>query len=468
LLRLKRDTVVVQPETRYTKAGDVSVAYQVVGEGPVDLVCVYGSHQSNIQVDWTDPSGLWPAWHRKLAAFSRLILFDPRGMGGSDRVATPGLEERMDDLRAVLDAVGSSRAALLGMSAGAWMPALFAATHPERTLALVLYAPLPRMTWAPDFPWGPTADAARRENDEAVARLGDFEWWREKVPLADLMSSVDWSKNEQFERWLHWRSQVSTSPGALAASLRIGIDTDVREVLPTIRVPTLVLQRVGDRFFRAEVSRYVADRIPTAVYVEQDDESHFPWAGDVDGLVSEIRRFLEDTVRESGRRAGETERVLVTVLFTDIVGATARAAELGDARWRALLAQHHALIRGQLARFRGKELDTAGDGFFASFDGPARAIRCACSIAAAVKELGLDVRAGLHTGECELVEGKVSGIAVHTGARVAAQADAGEVLVSSTVKDLVAGSGLNFQDRGIHTLKGVPGEWRLYGVREAI
>ena len=455
----------MQPETRYTKAGDVSIAYQVFGEGPVDLVCVYGSHQSNIQVDWTDPSGLWPNWHQKLAQFSRLILFDPRGMGGSDRVATQGLEERMDDLRAVLDAVGSSRAALLGMSAGAWMPALFAATHPERTLALVLYAPLPRMTWAPDFPWGPTADAARRENDEAVARLGNFEQWREKVRLGDLMSSVDWNENELFARWLHWRSQVSTSPGALAAFLRIEIDTDVREVLPTIRVPTLVLQRTRDRVFPAEISRYVAERIPTAVYIEQDDASHFPWAGDVEGLASEIRRFLERTVRDSERDSGEEERILVTVLFTDIVGATAHAAELGDARWRALLAQHHALIRSQLARFRGKELDTAGDGFFASFDGPARAIRCACEITEAVKNLGLEVRAGLHTGECELVDNKIAGIAVHTGARVAAHANAGEVLVSSTVKDLVAGSGLNFLDRGVHELKGVPGPWRLYSVR---
>ena len=447
-----------QPETRYTKAGDAHIAYQVLGDGPVDLVCVYG-HRSNIQVDWTDPLGLWPDFQRRLASFSRLILFDPRGMGGSDRVATPGLEERMEDMRAVLDAVGSRQAALFGVEEGAWMPVLFAATHPARTLALVLYAPLPRATWAPDFPWGPTADEARRALEETAARFGDFEWWRRRLPDL-LMPGI--ALSESYERWLHWRFRVSTSPGMLLASERIIRETDVRQVLPAIRVPTLVLHRSGDRMVPVAVGRYVAERIPTAVYVEQEDENHYPWVGDSVGLAAEIERFLVHAAEEP--RTSETERVLVTVLFTDIVGATAHAAELGDAAWRERLAAHHALVRRQLSRYRGHEIYTVGDGFFASFDAPARAIRCACAIAESVRELGLEIRAGLHTGECALVDGKAAGIAVHTGARVATHAQSGEVLVSQTVKDLVAGSGLAFQERGTHELKGIPGEWRLFAV----
>ncbi len=359
------------PETRYAKSGDVNIAYQVVGDGPFDLVYVPG-WVSNIDLFWEKPK---PArFLEHLASFSRLILFDKRGTGMSDRVSNdrlPTLEQRMDDVRAVLDAVGSENAALLGHSEGGSMSVLFAATYPERSRALVL------------------------------------------------------------------------------------------DVLPTTRVPTLVLARTGDRDVTVAEGRWLASQIPGARFVELPGDEHLLWAGDQDRLLAEIEEFLTGT-----RSAPDRDRVLSTVLFTDIVGSTERARELGDRAWHVVLDEHHARVRSLLEHHRGREVDTAGDGFFASFDGPARAIRAACAIREDVQALGIQIRAGLHTGECELMRDKIGGIAVHTGARVAAAAEPGEVLVSSTVKDLVAGSGIVFADRGERELKGV-GSWRLYSVLDA-
>jgi class 3 adenylate cyclase len=442
----------VQPETRYTKSGDVNIAYQVVGEGALDLVYVSG-WISNVELAWEEPT--YARFLRRLASFSRLITFDKRGTGLSDPVPLhelPTLEERMDDLRAVLDAAGSQRAALFGHSEGGNMSVLFAAAHPERTIALATFGIFAKRIWSPDYPWAPTAEARRRAIDQLE---GD---WGGDMDIADLAPGVD----EAFKRRLATYLRRSASPGAAVALLRMNTEIDTRAVLPTIRVPTLVLQRTGDRDANVEEGRWIASQIPGARFVELPGEAHLPWVGDQDAVLDEVQEFLTGV-----RPPPEPDRVLATVLFTDIVGSTERASELGDRRWRELLERHHALVRRELDRFHGREVDTAGDGFLATFDGPARAIRCARAIGGALGELGLDVRAGLHTGECELLGGKVAGVAVHTGARVAGQAGPGEVLVSQTVKDLVAGSGIEFEDRGMHELKGVPGEWRLYAVCSA-
>jgi len=444
------------PETHYARSGDVNIAYQVLGEGPFDLVFVPGSI-SHVELVWQVPA--WAAFNRRLASFSRLILLDKRGTGMSDRVpGAPTLETRLDDVRAVMDAVGSQRAALLGFSEGGSMSALFAATYPVRTWALVLCGALPRVMWAPDYPWGWTEEDYRRVCEEEDRRWGEPTFMKEVV--RGLAPSLD---DENIEA-LATLFRQTASPGAWAALNQMNMEIDVRDILPAIRVPTLVLNRVEEATTLRDGSRFMASHIPGARHVELPGTDHAPFAGDTDSYIEEIEKFLNDTWAERAWEETEPERVLATVLFTDIVGSTAKAAELGDARWRELLSEHHALIRRQLVRFRGTELDTAGDGFFASFDGPARAIRCACAITEAVKELGLEVRAGLHTGECERLNSKVGGIAVHIGARVAKEAQPGEVLVSSTVKDLVAGSGLKFGERGAAELKGVPGEWRLFSV----
>jgi pimeloyl-ACP methyl ester carboxylesterase len=439
------------PETRYAKSGDVNIAYQVVGEGPFDLVYVPG-WISNIELMWEEPAHA--RLLRRLASFSRLILFDKRGTGLSDPVPVdrlPTLEQRMDDVRAVMDAAGSERAALFGSSEGGLMSVLFAATSPERTEALITLAIYATRLWSPDYPWAPTPEARDAEIEE-IERT-----WGGEMDISVLAPSAD----EAFKRRAVAYLRRSASPGAAVALLRMNSQIDVRHVLPTIRVPTLVLQRVDDRDVNVEEGRWIARQIPGAKYVELPGDEHLIWAGDVDAVVDEVEEFL------TGRRPGrESDRILATVLFTDIVGSTERATEVGDRRWRQLLERHHLLVRSQLNRFQGREVDTAGDGFFAAFDGPARAIRCARAIGEAVRELGLEIRAGLHTGECELVGEKISGVAVHTGARVAAHAEPGEVLVSSTVKDLVAGSGIEFEDRGEHELKGV-GAWRLYSVVDA-
>jgi class 3 adenylate cyclase len=438
-------------ETRYAKSGEVNIAYQVVGEGPFDLVYVPG-WISNIELMWEEPSHA--RLLQRLASFSRLILFDKRGTGMSDPVSLDGLptlEQRMDDVRAVMDAVGCKRAAIFGSSEGGLMSVLFAATYPDRTRALVTHGIYAKRLRSDDYPWAPTSDDRAAEIAEIEAA------WGGEMDISNLAPSAD----EAFKRRAVAYLRRSASPGAAVALLRMNSQIDVREVLPTIRVPTLVLQRVGDRDVKVEEGRWIADQIPGATYVELPGDEHLIWAGDVDRLVDEVEEFLTGS-----RPVQEADRVLATVLFTDLVGSTQRAAELGDRRWREVLEQHNAIVRRELERFRGSEVDTAGDGFLATFDGPARAIRCAGAIRDAVRALSLEVRAGLHTGECELVQGKVGGIAVHTGARVAGAAGAGEILVSGTVRDLVAGSGLQFEDRGEHELKGV-GPWRLYSVLDA-
>jgi pimeloyl-ACP methyl ester carboxylesterase len=439
------------PETQYTKSGDLNIAYQVVGEGPFDLVYVPG-WVSNIELMWEHPKA--KRFLDRLASFSRLILFDKRGTGMSDRVPTealPTLEERMDDVRAVLDAIGSETAALLGHSEGGSMSLLFAATYPERTRALALVGVFARRIRSEDYPWAPTLEERLAAADEVERQ------WAAGVDLTDYAPSED----PTVIQWLSTYLRRSASPGAAAALLRMNSLVDTRDILPAIRVPTLVLQRTHDRDVTVEENRWVAEQIPDARFIELAGDAHVLWAGDQDVLLAEIEEFLTGT-----RPEPEPDRVLSTVLFTDIVDSTRRATDLGDRRWHELVDEHHSLVRRQLGHFRGSEIDTAGDGFFASFDGPARAIRAACAIRESVQPLGIEIRVGLHTGECELMQGKIGGIAVHTGARVAGQAGAGEVLVSSTVKDLVAGSGIEFEDRGEHELKGV-GAWRLYSVVDA-
>jgi pimeloyl-ACP methyl ester carboxylesterase len=445
----------VIPETRYARNGDVNIAYQIVGEGPLDLVLVHGWVQS-FDASWEiEPI---KRFYRRLASFSRLILFDKRGTGLSDRVPPddlPTLETRMDDMRAVMDAVGSERAAVLGHSEGGSMCALFAATYPERTQALVMAGSAARTRWAPDYPLGATEE----EIDELERSILDG-WGIEVIRslLQQLAPSI--ADDEELVQ-AHTRAALrAASPAAAAALTRMSAMIDIRPVLPAIRVPTLVLHRTDEVL--AEASRYVGERIPGARVVELPGADHMPWLGDQDAPLDEIEEFLTGV-----RPHPALDRVLATVLFTDIVGSTELAADLCDRRWRDLLDQHDAVVRRELERFRGRELSTAGDGFLAMFDGPARAVVCAVSIRDAARALGLQIRFGLHTGELELVGTEIRGIAVHTGARVAAMAGAGEVLTSSTVKDLVAGSGLQFEDRGSHELKGVPGEWRLYAVSSA-
>jgi class 3 adenylate cyclase len=446
----------VEPETRYARSDGVSIAYQVTGEGPFDLIHVPG-FVSHVELAWQVPG--MASFARRLGSIARLIRFDKRGTGMSDRVSgAPTLETRMDDVRAVMDAAGSERAALLGVSEGGPMSALFAATYPERVWALVLYGTFARYRWAHDYPFGVTEEEHRREADDEERDWGTREHAAEAARV--LAPSAD----EETKRALATMIRQSASPGAVAALNRMNLEIDVRGVLPAIRVPTLVLNRVGDSPFITGGSRYLADHIAGARHVELPGSDHAIVAGDPESVLAEIEPFLTDTWEQRAWEESEPDRVLATILFTDIVGSTQKTAELGDARWRELLQAHHALIRRQLSRFRGRELDTAGDGFFASFDGPARAIRCACAISESVRELGLEVRAGLHAGECERMNGKVGGIAVHIGARVAAEAEGGEVLVSSTVKDLVAGSGIEFRERGTAALKGVPGEWHLFAV----
>jgi class 3 adenylate cyclase len=445
----------VEPETRYARSGDVSIAYQVLGEGPFDLVRV-PPFVSHVELEWQVPG--MAAFHRRFASFCRLIRFDKRGTGMSDRVSgAPTLETRMDDVRAVMDAVGSERAALFGISEGAPMSIMFAATYPERTWALILEGGFARERWAPDYPWGLRED--EYQGDEAA-----LQGWGTPEHSAGIAQALAPSADEENKRALATLIRHSASPGAAAALDHMNRDIDVRHVLPAIRIPTLVMNRTEESPFIVKGSRYLAENIAGARHVEFPGVDHALFTADPDLVSTDIERFLAEAWEERAWEEAEPDRVLATVLFTDIVGSTAKAAELGDARWRDLLGEHHSLIRRQLTRFRGTELDTAGDGFFASFDGPARGIRCACAITEAVKELGIEVRAGLHTGECELLDGKVGGIAVHIGARVAKEAEPAEVLVSSTVKDLVAGSGIGFHERGTAELKGVPGKWRLFAV----
>ena len=450
------------PAIRYTRTTDgLNIAYQVVGEGPLDLVFV-PQVISNVEIFWENPR--WAAFMRELASFSRLLLFDRRGVGLSDRPSgVPPLEQRMDDVRAVLDAVGSERAALFGTGPDGAMAVLFAATYPARVTALVLFAVPPRGLWASDYPWGLREDAAQHYIEESERRFAEPDFIAQ---LAQRMYPTI-ASDEEVLAWAVHATRLSATPGALAALRRMNLEIDIRSVLPTIRVPTLVLHRTGDRYVPVDVSRLVAEQVPGALYRELDGIDHIPWVGDAGAVAVAVREFVERIWRERPWEETEPDRVLATVLFTDIVGSTEKAMTLGNARWSELLREHHSRVRGQLARFRGREIDTAGDGFFASFDGPARAIRCACAVRDALAELGIEIRAGLHAGECELIDGKVGGVAVHIGARVVAEAEPDEILVSGTVKDLVAGSGIPFEDRGVRTLKDV-GEWHLFAVSSRV
>ena len=388
----------------------------------------------------------------RLASFSRLILFDKRGTGLSDRVSEdklPSLETRMDDVRTVCDAIGTEQAALLGVSEGAPMCLLFAATYPARTTAVILFGGYARRQQAPDYEWGLSTE---RHN----AGLEEIERdWGGPVGL-DVRAPSKLGDARFRENWARYL-RMGASPGAILALTRMNAEIDVRPILRTVHVPTLVLHRSGDRVIPLEAGRYLAERIPNATFVQLAGDDHLPWIGDTDAVLGEIEEFLTGV-----RTRAEPTRVLATVLFTDIVGSTQRAAELGDAAWTDVLKAHHALIREELERFGGREMRTTGDGFFALFDGPARAIRCALALASAVRPLGLEIRVGLHTGEVELAGDGIEGLAIHIGARIAALAGAGDVLVSRTVKDLVVGSGLTFQERGLHALKGVPDEWQLF------
>jgi pimeloyl-ACP methyl ester carboxylesterase len=448
----------MQPATRYAKSGDVNIAYQVVGEGPLDLVYVPG-WVSHLDDNWSEPN--YARFLERLASFCRLIMLDKRGTGLSDRLPVkelPTLEQRMDDVRAVMDAVGSRRASLFGTSEGGPMCALFAATYPERVRSLVMYGSFARGLPEGDYPWAATRWVTTPEDMEAILELLGETWGEPEELLGFWGPSI--AEHEQYRRWWARYLRTSASPAAGVALARMNSQIDIRHVLPTIAVPTLLVHRAGDSLVPPDGSRYMAERIPGARYVELPGEDHLWFLGDQDALLDEVGQFVTGS-----RQSRMPDRVLATVLFTDIVGSTERAAQLGDQRWRELLASHDAFVGGQIERFRGRRIKGLGDGVLATFDGPARGIRCAQAICDDARGLGIEVRAGLHTGECDVLNGDLGGIAVHTGARVSAKASAGEVLVSSTVKDLVAGSGIEFQDRGVHQLKGVPGEWRLFAVR---
>ena len=442
------------PTTRYAKSGDLNIAYQVVGDGPFDLVFAPG-WVSNIEYSWEEPS--IRRFLEGLASFSRLILFDKRGTGLSDRVSDdklPTLEQRMDDVRAVMDAAGSKRAAVFGASEGSVMSILFAAAFPQRTLALVVYGGFAKRTWSEDYPWAPKAEE-RQKFFEAIEQ-----GWGGVVDLATLAPSV--ADDPRFQdRWATYLRR-SASPRAALALAKMNTRFDVRGVLPAVHVPTLVLHRVGDQDVNVAEGRYIAEHIPGAKFVELSGVDHLYYAGDVDELLGEVEEFL------TGVRHGvHHERVLATVLFTDIVDSSKKGAEIGDRRWRDLLDDHNALLRREIQRFGGREIKTTGDGFLATFDGPARAVRCALASCNNVQKLGIEIRAGLHTGECEIMGDDVGGVAVNIAARVLDEAKASEVLVSGTVRDLVAGSGLRFDSRGKHELKGVPGEWELLAAQSA-
>jgi pimeloyl-ACP methyl ester carboxylesterase len=440
----------VTPETRYAKSGAIHIAYQVLGDGPIDLVFIPGLF-THVEHQWEEPG--FARFLNRLASFSRLIIIDARGAGLSDRaLELPPMEEQMDDVLAVLDAVGSQSAAFFGNSQAGPMGILFAATHPERSRALVLYGSYARPAADADYPWGRS-----KEWLAGYDRLIDEDWGKGLFLDQVAPSRVN---DDAFRRWWSKYERLSYGPGNALAYFHMNSEMDVRAILPSIRVPTLILQRRDDVYRSPGHAAYLASHIPGAKLVQLPGSDHLPYVGDAEAVLDEVQEFLTGV-----RPTPEHDRVLATVLFTDIVGSTERANELGDRAWRELLQMHHALIRQELVRFRGREVDTAGDGFLATFDGPARAVRCAQAIIDDVRAIGLEVRAGVHTGEVELMGDDVGGIAVHIGARVAATAGPGEVLVSSTVRDLVAGSGIEFDERGEHALKGLPGEWRLFATR---
>ena len=436
--------------THYAQSPDgTNIAYQAHGTGPLDLVFVPG-FVSHVELIWEEPS--IARFLRRLVSFSRLVIYDKRGQGLSDRLGRPPtLEESMDDLRSVMDAAGCERAAIFGVSEGGPMSMLFAASHPERVSSLVLYGTYARILVAPDFPQGVPENVF----DEWVTLVR--EQWGGAVGV-DLWAPSDLG-NPEFEQWWARLLRQGTSPSGALELMNLYRELDVRRILPAIDVPVLVLHRRRDRLVPARQGRYLAERIPDARYVELSGEDHLPTVGDQAALLDEVEEFLVGS-----RRAHDGERSLATILFTDIVGSTETAARLGDRRWRDLLERHDATVRRELAVHRGREVKTTGDGFLATFDGPARAIRCANAIRDQLEGIGIEVRAGVHTGEIETIGTDVGGIAVNIGARVGALAGPGEVLVSSTVRELVVGSGIEFQERGSHRLRGAPDEWRLFAV----
>ena len=439
------------PETRYARLGDLHLAYQVVGEGPPDILLL-DQWFGNLDAQWDVPP--LAELRERLASFGRLIMFDKRGTGLSDPIPTsslPTLEEFMADIPAVLDTVGSDRPALIANIGGGILAMPFAAAHPDRVSSLILVDCFARFLEADDFPIGaPLADLT------PALELAEDDTGR--GVMIDLFAPSVASDERVRRAWARYERSAAT-PGSTKAIVRLIYESDVRDVLPAIRVPTLVIHRRDAVGFSVEHGRYLAERIPEARYVELPGADNLIWAGDLDAIVAEIQAFVTGV-----RPAAEPRRVLATVLFTDIVGSTERAAALGDVRWQDLLADHHRVVRRQLERYGGNEIKVVGDGFLATFDGPARAVRCALAIRDDVRELGLEIRAGLHVGEIEVLPDDIAGLAVHIGARVSALAGPSEVLVSSTVKDLVVGSGIAFDDRGSHALKGVPDEWRLFAV----
>lgn len=440
------------PETMYARSGDVNIAYQVVGDGPLDLVFVMG-WVSHLEYFWREPS--FARFLLRLASFARLILFDKRGTGLSDRVPInelPTLEQRMDDVRAVMDAVGSERAALCGVSEGGPMCSLFAATYPEKTLGLVMIGTYAKRIRDDEYPWAPTTEERQHFFEELSQH------WGGPVGLEERAPSV--ASDPQFRDWWATYLRMGASPGAALALTKMNAEIDVRQVLRSIRVPTLVIHRSEDLCLKVAEGRYVAEQIPGARYVELPGQDHLPFVGDQDAILDEVEDFLTGVVRHTL----ELDRVLATVLFTHIVDSNEHAARLGTTRWNELIARLRAHTHKEIEWFRGREIDMVGDRPLAIFDGPARAIRCACAITEYALRLGVAMRAGLHTGECDMVDGKVGGIAAEIGVQVASAAAPDEVLVSSTVKDLVAGSGITFADRGARKLAGVPGDWRLFAV----
>jgi class 3 adenylate cyclase/pimeloyl-ACP methyl ester carboxylesterase len=437
------------PETQYARVGSLNIAYQVVGEGPLDLVLVPG-WVSHVECAWELPP--LARFLDRLASFSRLILFDKRGTGLSDRVPDtdlPGLDERMEDLRAVMDAAGSKTAALFGFSEGGNLAMMFAAACPSRVSALVTFGVFAKRIWSADYPWAPTPEARAKEYEHI-----EHEWGR-MMDLSRVMPSM--ANDAAYCKRVATYFRRSASPGAAVTLLKMNTQIDVRELLPVIKAPTLVIHRTGDRDANVAEGRYIAARIPGARFLELPGDDHLPWIGDGDGVADEVAEFVT-----GARLPDDVDRVLATVLFTDIVGSTERAADMGDRAWRERLGEHHRIVRQEIERWRGREINTAGDGFLAVFDGPARAIRCALAMHQRLASIAIPIRAGLHTGEVAVTDGDISGMAVNIGARVASSAGAGETLVSSTVKDLVVGADLAFVDRGVTPLKGVPGEWHLY------
>jgi class 3 adenylate cyclase len=451
------DRRVPAPLTRYAKTVDgLHIAYQVVGDGPYDLVYAPG-WISNIECLWDMPD--LGDFLRRLSRHARLIVFDRRGSGLSDRPPTDeslSLEVGMDDIRAVLDATRSERAILFGSEDGGVLCSLFAASYPTRTSALILFGVWMKYGKTPDYPWGWTEEQANEWWQLVEQHWGTTEFWERNSSLVSARIQQD---PERVQAWARY-ARLSASPGAALAIERIDRGTDARAVLPTIRVPTLVMHRTDDNSEHVGQAHYISRQIAGSRLVELPGDEHAPYMGDTDAVLDEVNRFIAGIREEEA----EFDRQLATVLFTDLVGSTEQAAAIGDRAWRDLVEPHHLAIRGLLARYRGTEVDTAGDGFFATFDGPARAVRCAGAIVHEVNALGLDVRAGVHTGEIETINGKVGGVAVNIGSRVAGVAGPNEIFVSSTVKDLTAGSGLMFESAGEYDLKGIPDPWRLYRV----